>query len=59
MAELDKQKPKKPGPRPDIVVVDGDWTDAVGQALKAEKPAEGWLDHGPKEKGRKDSDPSK
>jgi len=59
MVEPNKEKPKKPGPKPNIMAVDGDWTDAVGQVLKVEKPAEGWPDHGPKKKDRKDSDPPK
>lgn len=59
MAKPNERKPKKPGPKPTIVAADGDWTNAIGQALKAEKPAEGWPDHGPKKKGRKDSKPSK
>ncbi len=32
----------KTGPKPDRVKIDKDWEDAVGDALKKERPTEGW-----------------
>lgn len=34
--------PKKRGPEPERVKITGDWMQAVGEALKAKKPATGW-----------------
>ena len=31
-------KPRKTGPKPETLVIDGDWKDAVKQALKKGKP---------------------
>ena len=40
---MDSRKPKKKrGPKPDHLKIDGDWEDAVKQALGKEKPEEGW-----------------
>ena len=35
-----KKKPKKTGPKPDTVKLDGDWQDAMNKAIKKEKPKE-------------------
>ena len=37
-----KESKDRPGPNPDHLKVDGDWKDAVKQALGKEKPEEGW-----------------
>ncbi|MGD9109549.1 MAG: hypothetical protein PVG93_01290 [Phycisphaerales bacterium] len=42
-------KGKKHGPSPEHVKINGDWEDAVGKALKKEKPKDGW----PKNKKKK------
>jgi hypothetical protein len=36
-----KQK-KSRGPAPERVKINGDWEEAVGKALKKERPKEGW-----------------
>ncbi len=44
---------KKSGPKPERVKIDKDWEDAVGDALKKKRPAEGWPKQGKeKEKGK-------
>ena len=43
-------KKGKRGPRPDHLKVEGNWQDAVKEALGKEKPAEGWPEK-PKKKG--------
>lgn len=35
-------KKAKPGPKPDVLKLDGNWEDAVAQSLKKKKPAGGW-----------------
>lgn len=37
-----KPAPKKTGPKPDTVKIEGDWEDAVGKALEKKRPKEGW-----------------
>jgi len=38
-----QRKPKEtPGPKPDMLKIEGDWRDAVKQSLKKKKPAQGW-----------------
>jgi hypothetical protein len=32
----------RPGPKPDLLKVEGDWEDAVRQSLEKKKPAGGW-----------------
>jgi hypothetical protein len=32
----------KPGPKPQYLKIEGDWRDAVKQAIQKKKPAEGW-----------------
>ena len=36
------EKKQPPGPKPDRVKIDKDWEEAVGDALKKKRPAEGW-----------------
>jgi len=36
-------KPKaKPGPKPDVLKLRGNWQDAVRKSLQKKKPPEGW-----------------
>ncbi len=42
------EKPK-PGPDPDRLKVEGEWTKAIGKALKKKRPEGGW----PKREGDK------
>jgi hypothetical protein len=37
-----KPKAKRTGPKPERVKVKGNWEDAIGKALKKERPKEGW-----------------
>ncbi len=37
-----KKKRAKPGPKADILKLEGDWKDAVKKSLEKKKPAEGW-----------------
>jgi hypothetical protein len=39
----EKPAPKeKPGPKPDILKIPGDWKDAVKKSLERRKPPAGW-----------------
>ena len=49
---MTETKKKKHGPEPDRLKVEGDWTDAVGKALKKKRPIEGWPDPEDKKKIR-------
>ncbi|HXM51203.1 MAG TPA: hypothetical protein VN956_25380 [Pyrinomonadaceae bacterium] len=40
--KLAKKKRAKPGPKADILKLEGDWKDAVKKSLEKKKPAEGW-----------------
>lgn len=31
-----------PGPKPEVLKIDGDWRDAVKKSLEKKKPATGW-----------------
>jgi hypothetical protein len=31
-----------PGPKPDMLKIEGDWKDAVKKSLEKKKPAQGW-----------------
>jgi len=42
--ERNKQPKSKTGPEPERVKLNKPWTKAVGDALKKERPAEGWPD---------------
>jgi len=39
-----KRKPqrKTPGPKPDVLKIEGDWQDAMNKSLRKKKPAVGW-----------------
>jgi hypothetical protein len=37
-----KTSKAKPGPKPDILKIDGNWQDAVKKSLQKKKPAQGW-----------------
>jgi hypothetical protein len=39
-----KKKPqkKKPGPKPDILKIEGDWKEAIKKSLQKKPPPEGW-----------------
>jgi hypothetical protein len=46
-----KQTPKKPGPEPEILKIEGmNWKDAMKKALQKRRPAEGWPKAEPKRK---------
>jgi hypothetical protein len=37
------KKPRNsPGPTPDILIIEGNWKDAVSKALQVKKPPGGW-----------------
>lgn len=42
--KITKSKPTKatPGPKPDILKIEGDWKDAMKKAMGKKKPASGW-----------------
>jgi hypothetical protein len=31
-----------PGPKPDVLKIEGDWKDAIKKSLQKKKPAQGW-----------------
>jgi hypothetical protein len=35
-------KSSKPGPKPEVVKIEGDWQDAVVRALEKPRPPKGW-----------------
>jgi hypothetical protein len=37
-----KKKKLTPGPKPDILKIEGDWQDAIKTSLTKKKPAQGW-----------------
>lgn len=39
-----KKKKKKVGPKPNRLKIDGNWEEAMGEAVKKEKPEDGWPD---------------
>lgn len=41
-------KSPKTGPDPERVKIDKPWEEAVNDALKKKRPADGWPDHGQK-----------
>jgi hypothetical protein len=51
MAE--KKKAKKRGPKPERLVIEGDWEAAVRKALGVDRPSEGWPSAKPASKRRK------
>ena len=38
---LSEQK-QQPGPKPDLLKIEGDWEEAVKKSLEKKKPEEGW-----------------
>ena len=36
------KKPKKPGPEPERLKIEGNWEDAIKQSLEKKKPSQGW-----------------
>ncbi len=44
-----KKTPKKRGPEPDRLKLEGDWESLIGKALQKKRPAKGW----PKPKRKK------
>jgi hypothetical protein len=38
-----KKKPKQqPGPKADLLKIEGDWKDAIRKSLEKKKPEDGW-----------------
>jgi hypothetical protein len=37
-----KNQKKTPGPKPEIVKIEGDWREAIKKSLQVKKPANGW-----------------
>jgi len=37
-----QKKRKTPGPKPNVLKINGDWRNAVKKSLEAKKPANGW-----------------
>jgi hypothetical protein len=35
-------KSSRPGPKPEVVKIEGDWQDGVKKALQKERPKSGW-----------------
>jgi len=51
-----KKKTTKKGPEPDRLVLDGSWQNAMGKAIKKEKPKEGWPEPDKAEKPTEDQE---
>jgi hypothetical protein len=43
-ADKDSRRAKKatPGPKPELLKIEGDWEDAVKKSLKKKRPEKGW-----------------
>lgn len=52
----EQERPPKPGPEPERLKIDGDWEDAVKEALNKPKPAEGWGPEPPKDQEPEDDE---
>jgi hypothetical protein len=38
-----KQKPRKtPGPKPEVLKIEGDWKDAIKKSFQKKRPVGGW-----------------
>ncbi|HYX31187.1 MAG TPA: hypothetical protein VE863_21815 [Pyrinomonadaceae bacterium] len=37
-----KKKRNQPGPKADVLKIEGDWKDAIKKSLTKKKPTEGW-----------------
>jgi hypothetical protein len=42
MKKTKSQKKQTPGPKPEVVKIEGDWREAIKKSLQAKKPANGW-----------------
>jgi hypothetical protein len=40
--EQDQPKSATPGPKPEVLKLEGNWKDAIKKSLEKKKPAEGW-----------------
>lgn len=49
MTKKNDKSTGKTGPKPDKVKIEGNWEDAMGKALKKDRPKDGW----PKEEKKK------
>lgn len=50
--EQKPKEPQKPGPKPDDLVLDGPWEEAIKTALGKKRPAEGWPKPTKKNRGK-------
>jgi len=41
-AKKQTRKKKTPGPKPEVLKLEGNWKDAVKESLKVKRPAGGW-----------------
>jgi hypothetical protein len=39
---MKKEEKNKTGPKPDTLVIEGDWQNAMGKAIKKKRPKGGW-----------------
>lgn len=37
-----KTQKKTPGPKPEVVKIEGDWREAIKKSLSVKRPANGW-----------------
>jgi hypothetical protein len=44
------KKKKTPGPKPEILRIEGNWKDAIKKSFRKEKPVTGWPEPKPKKK---------
>ena len=51
---MKKSTTKKRGPKEERLKIEGEWKDAVGDALNKERPADGWPDSDKKKPDRKE-----
>jgi len=42
MAKKPPKKKAKPGPKTEVLKLEGDWRDNIRKSFKAKKPASGW-----------------
>jgi len=41
-SKLTRKKKETPGPKPEIIKIEGDWHNAIKQSLSKKKPVNGW-----------------
>lgn len=41
-SQQNPSQPKQPGPKPDLLKIEGDWEEAVKKSLEKKKPEDGW-----------------